>query len=186
MESRSNNEKLESKEPNSVTDINAQDQNGMTPLMHAVIKKDLELVKKLIAAGANLNLKEHKHGETALLLAIENFNIDIIHALIHANADINITNNSGNTPLMSLLFKFDHFEDERYFDYILLAKKLIALKHCDLNAKNYIGSTTLTIAVKYCAPYKIIKQLIDSGRCDLDTGSINKNDNSNALLYMIN
>lgn len=70
----------------------------------AVVSGDLETVKKYIAAGHDLNLKEPFNGSTPLITAATFGKIDIAKALIDAGADLSITNKDGSTALHSAAF----------------------------------------------------------------------------------
>ena len=65
------------------TDVNAQDNNGMTALMHAVLKGQIDRVKALLAAGAAVNVQD-TNGGTALMLAAFKGDRQSIMALIAA------------------------------------------------------------------------------------------------------
>ncbi len=51
-------------------DVDKQDQQGMSALLDAVTSQSIELIKKLIKAGANVNLCNHNN-ENAALLALQ-------------------------------------------------------------------------------------------------------------------
>lgn len=64
--------------------VNAQDRFGVTPLMQAVIGNNPAAVRTLIAAGANLKLRD-LHGDTALDLARQLGRDDIERLLMAAS-----------------------------------------------------------------------------------------------------
>ncbi|CAH1194931.1 hypothetical protein PAECIP111891_00564 [Paenibacillus allorhizoplanae] len=78
--------------------------NGMTPLMQVSSKKQLGLVNKMLAMGADPNL-----GGGALLSALHPFansglndeSVQIVKNLIAYKADVNATNSNGETPLLA-------------------------------------------------------------------------------------
>eukprot|EP00434_Breviolum_minutum_P032768 symbB.v1.2.028979.t1/scaffold2981.1/size65978/4 len=106
-------------------DVNVQDENGYTALMWAIINfnadlhlkgrsfdrlslnwgvktTDLyrtEIVKELINAKADLNLKD-KNGDTALMWAAKKGHREIVKELISAKADLNLKDKDGNTALI--------------------------------------------------------------------------------------
>ena len=81
-----------------LTDINAQDSNGNTALILAVIHNQIELVKFLIKVGANID-KQNNDGNTALMFAASGNQSKIVNLLLNYNADVNIKNNKGYKAL---------------------------------------------------------------------------------------
>ena len=82
---------------NKGADINTiSGDRGNTPLMDAAAEADIEILNKIIDAGAVLNIKS-KSGQTALILAIGRHAEDAAIALISAGADINIKDDLGMT-----------------------------------------------------------------------------------------
>ncbi len=76
-----------------------EEKYGWTPLHEATIEEKVEIVRMLIGAGANLNLKDN-HGNTSLHYAAWNEQgVEIARMLIGAGADVDIQNKRGNTPL---------------------------------------------------------------------------------------
>ena len=65
--------------------------------------RNLEAVKILIKAGANLNVRDKEEGMTALMFALEGVvyedGVEIAKALIKAGANVNIKDNEGKTAL---------------------------------------------------------------------------------------
>lgn len=61
-------------------DLDIQDNNGRTALMHAILKNDHVLAKLLVQAGANVNVQS-KAGETALAIAQQRNMTDLISLL---------------------------------------------------------------------------------------------------------
>ena len=53
---------------------------GITPLMMAALRGNLEVVKVLLAAGADVNMKDHK-GKTAVDYALLRRNYDVAEYL---------------------------------------------------------------------------------------------------------
>ena len=71
--------------------VNLQDSEGTTPLMHA---SDIKIVKDLISKGAIVNEKNND-GETALMLKYRSKNIELIKCLIENGADVNLKDHIG-------------------------------------------------------------------------------------------
>lgn len=70
---------------------------GMTPLLHAVARLDVEMTRLLLAAGADPNLRGA--GFTPLALAANLGQDRIAGYLLRAGADPDLKGSDGNTPL---------------------------------------------------------------------------------------
>uniref|UniRef100_A0A8C3T8G0 K Homology domain-containing protein n=1 Tax=Chelydra serpentina TaxID=8475 RepID=A0A8C3T8G0_CHESE len=70
-----------------------------TPLMEAAQEGHLELVKYLLASGANVHATTAT-GDTALTYACENGHTDVADVLLQAGADLEHESEGGRTPLM--------------------------------------------------------------------------------------
>ncbi len=73
-------------------------------LQTAVLSGNLEVVKKHIEAGTDINEKEPLGGSTPLISAATFGKIEIAKALIDAGADLSIKNNDGSTALHAAAF----------------------------------------------------------------------------------
>jgi ankyrin repeat protein len=71
--------------------------NGRTPLMEAVLRRDLPAVRAELASGADPNRADAR-GNTALLLA--GSELPIVRLLLEAGADVNVANDEGVTALI--------------------------------------------------------------------------------------
>jgi ankyrin repeat protein len=126
--------------------------NQDKPLFDAVMKCDLNKVKALVAAGADVNAKD---GEvTALALAIDKdkCSIEIVDALLAAGANPNMRITLGWTPLMwaSSMYRPD------------IVKSLVAAG-ADVNAIQRTGKTALMLVVQQSDVTDIVKLLLASG-----------------------
>src|SRR5262245_2312407 len=81
-------------------DVNAAQGDGMTALHWAARHGDTDLVRMLIAAGANVRATTRLGNYTPLLMASDLGHAGAIEALIAAGADPKGTTASGVTPLM--------------------------------------------------------------------------------------
>jgi cytohesin len=120
------------------TDVNAKDENGVTPLHQAAFYGQKEVVELLIAKGADVNAKE-EDGWTPLHFAAESApwqltrgHKEVAELLIAAGADVNARDNWGRTPLHEAAY---HSNKE-------IVGLLIA-KGADVNAKDDDGTTPL-------------------------------------------
>ncbi|HZL08563.1 MAG TPA: ankyrin repeat domain-containing protein [Prolixibacteraceae bacterium] len=92
------------------TDINMKEQmSGSTPLITAATFGQTAIVKALIDANADLDLKNNE-GSTALHSAAFFCRIDIVQMLLDAGADKNIKNNYEATPRESVLVPFSEMK----------------------------------------------------------------------------
>ena len=65
--------------------VNMRGESGYTPLMFASLNNRLDVVRKLIEAGADVNVQND--GDTALRQAMRKYNFDVARALLAAGAD---------------------------------------------------------------------------------------------------
>ncbi|MCE5187042.1 MAG: ankyrin repeat domain-containing protein [Planctomycetaceae bacterium] len=71
---------------------------GKTPLLAAVSEGNVDVVRALLEAGANVAAQD-KRQTTPIFSAIQEENTEIIQLLLDHGADINAPNKYGNTPL---------------------------------------------------------------------------------------
>uniref|UniRef100_A0A8C3XLK5 NFKB inhibitor beta n=2 Tax=Chelydra serpentina TaxID=8475 RepID=A0A8C3XLK5_CHESE len=81
--------------------------DGYTPLHVAVLRKDLEVVKLLVGAGADLNKAELSCGRSPLHLAVESQSPDVVECLLRAGADPRARMYVGYTPIYSAVHRPD-------------------------------------------------------------------------------
>src|SRR6476469_6837768 len=70
----------------------AKDKDGTTALMFAAQSGYTEIVRSLLAAGAEANTARAKFGITALMLAAANNQVDSLQTLLTHGADVNAQN----------------------------------------------------------------------------------------------
>lgn len=167
-------------------DVDAPDENGVTPLMRAMrIDGDTRAVRKLLNAGANVDAKDDD-GDTALQYA---FDVECVRMLIEAGADIHTENDNGetllqnacspeyaqflidqgldvdtrdkdgDTPLTSCLVS--RFKDNAETE--LKTVKVLLNAGADVNAANKDGKTALILAAeltKYKRPLRFVLQAL--------------------------
>jgi len=82
------------------TQLNAFDDISFTPLMYAVRRGDLDVVKLLIEAGSDINIHdEQRAGNTALREAVDAKNPALVRFLLEFNADPTIPGWMNRTAL---------------------------------------------------------------------------------------
>jgi ankyrin repeat protein len=114
--------------------LNLSAQNS--DLLNKVRAKDLNAVKELIAAGADVNMQDDMMGYTPLYLAIIDGNKEMVELLLSNGADINKPDSrTGYTPVMMAL-NSNNAE----------LAKLIINKGADFKIKAKDGSTALILA----------------------------------------
>jgi ankyrin repeat protein len=82
-------------------DLNAAHGDGATALHWAAYNDDLETVKLLLAAGANVKAATREGAITPLFMACVNGDAPMVDALLKAGADANSAKSNGATALMT-------------------------------------------------------------------------------------
>ena len=82
-------------------DVDGAQGDGSTALHWAAYHDDLEMVKMLLAAGANVKVATREGAITPLFMACQNGDAAMIEALLKAGADANSVNSNGTTVLMT-------------------------------------------------------------------------------------
>ena len=159
------------------TDVNAKNDDGVTPLIQAAYRGHKEIAELLIKKGANVNAKDHNgetpldvaEGETADLLrkhggktsawlkadesihiAVEAGHIEAVKKHLVAGTDVNVkTISSEFTPL----------DSAAYFGQTEIGELLIA-EGADVNAKDHNGETPLdwSINQKYTSITDLLRK----------------------------
>eukprot|EP00752_Nemacystus_decipiens_P006385 g5756.t2 len=80
--------------------VDAQDEEGRTPLHFAADRGKAAVISSLIALGAAVDPKD-EDGMTPLAYAVACENENEIELLVKAGADVHLADNEGNTPLSS-------------------------------------------------------------------------------------
>lgn len=75
------------------------DRAGRSPLFYAALEGDTNEVKRLIRAGADVNLQD-VNSDTPLHFAAQEQKTEAARLLLEAGADIEAKDRHGNTPLM--------------------------------------------------------------------------------------
>jgi ankyrin repeat protein len=118
------------------TDINAQDQSGMTPLLRAISGRQVQLAKLLVENGADISVG-NRWGQAPLIYALWNRDPGMVQWLLEKGAD---TNTKDNTP-----FGYTSL----HWSVRMGNKELIELvlgAGADVNLKGSDGKTALQLA----------------------------------------
>lgn len=154
----------------------------ISPLIVASIHNHPDIVRYLIAAGADVNKKD-KDDMTSLLHAVKSNRSEIVDILIAAHADVDAQNkelttslmiaaHAGNLAIMNALLKANadvHIPDAHdrnvLFAAILgqnpgIVARLLEIPDIGINAVDQYGMTPLMIAVK--GNIQIVQMLLDA------------------------
>jgi len=132
-------------------DPNVPGADGTTAIMLAASNDDIELVRALIKARANVTLK-NEFGTSAITEAAIIGSAPIIEALLKAGADPNTRNPEGETPLMAVART----------GKVEAARRLLDA-HADVNAKEtWGGQSALMWAAAQSQP-EMVRLLVSRG-----------------------
>jgi ankyrin repeat protein len=144
------------------TDVNAAGADGTTPIMYAAANGDLELVRALVKAAANVKLA-NQLGTSAITEAAIIGNAPIIEVLLKAGADPNYKTPNGETPLMAAA-RSGKIE----------AAKLLLDAGADINAKETWGEQSPLMWAAAQSQADMVKFLASRGANLNDHGKINQ------------
>jgi uncharacterized protein len=132
-------------------DVNARTADGTSALHWAVYHGDIDLVNRLIAAGANVNAT-NDYGSTPLSEAAVVGNVPVLRKLLSSGADVESPNGDGQTALM-IIARTSNLD----------AAKLLISKRANVNAvEQWRGQTPLMWAAAENQP-AMVKLLIEHG-----------------------
>jgi ankyrin repeat protein len=120
-------------------EANLRDQDGRTPLMHAVLAEDADpaVVATLIDRGADVNVRDTGQEWTALHFAARDQNAVLVRQLLEAGAAVDPVDVFGNTPLWRAVMEAG---DDATVIRVLLSHD------ADPGRKNRHGSSPLDVA----------------------------------------
>lgn len=135
-------------------DVNRKDKEGRTPLMLAIMDNNVDKVKQLIKAGANVNVISNK-GNTPLLIATGyDVSREIIQALLDAGADVNFSAAvDGISPLHISAMTTSNPE----------IIELLLKAGADIEHRTKNGKTPIMVAVQVNSNPEIVKVLLANG-----------------------
>ncbi|RUS22547.1 hypothetical protein BC937DRAFT_88542 [Endogone sp. FLAS-F59071] len=113
---------------------------GSTPLIEAIRKKSLEIIKLLLKAGANVNVCD-KNGTWVLHHGANSQNAQIVEILLNTGSSVNITDKDGHTPLHYAIQN-----SKSHTNTSLKIERLLLKNFANVNAVDYQGRTPLHIA----------------------------------------
>jgi ankyrin repeat protein len=138
--------------------LNTKDEDGRTPLHHAVLNRSLRQVEEYLSRGAAVNIRDNE-GNQPLHIATTKAFEDIVCALLKKGADVNGKGKGGRTPL--------------HMTRSIKVVKLILKSYPVVSCHDDEGDTPLHLALSSSIPYGptksiIIKELIAAG-ADVNT-----------------
>ena len=147
-------------------DVNIKNDYQHTPLVLAIKKGNVDIVKLMIDAGADVNAVCECHGNGALLLAVIGGHVHCLRELIAAGVDVNTKNKKGKTCLMFV-------RDSQCCEELILAG-------ADMNIKDTEGGTSLFYALLN-GNVDVVEVLIDAGA---DTNIQKKLEHKDEIILM--
>ena len=151
-------------------DIELLDPEGSTALFYAAHTNNIEIIKMILSAGANI-YHENYNDTTFFNIIMNTFNIELINYLIEKyNFDINCIDKSGNSLL--------HLACAREENSI----KFLIEKKINLNIVNYLKQTALIVLCNEYNPGEEIIRLLIENNADVN---LQDNKKYSALTYAI-
>ena len=133
-------------------DIDGPQGDGSTALHWAAFHDDAEMVKMLLAAGANVKVQSREGGITPLFMACTNGDAAIIEMLLKAGADPNAANANGTTVLMTAAASGS-----------AEAVKALIAHHAGVNARESVHGQTALMFAAALNRAAVIQVLLASG-----------------------
>ena len=106
-------------------------------LLQAVGNNDLNLVKRLIDDGIDINTQDHSFGVTTLMYAAYKGYFDIVQHLIEQGADIDVKNNNNDTALV-ITARAHHLKIVKYLIEVQGHSTEIYLSHSDKYVRDVV------------------------------------------------
>ncbi|XP_037791230.1 ankyrin repeat and SOCS box protein 3-like [Penaeus monodon] len=125
------------------------------PLPKAITSNNIDIVKELLDAGANVNREDH-HSGLPLHVATDQGLKDITELLLENKADINKCDTSGRNALHVLMFSQSNDNEIQPMLTLLLQKGI------DVNVQMNDGTTSLMLAVQRKWE-QTVEKLLDNG-----------------------
>ena len=162
-------------------DANVKNTYDATPLYMASENGHSEVVKLLLAAGADVNIAENIFGTTPLIAAVTDGHAEIVKLLIAANADVNIATKTVGLTSLIIATQEGHADIVKQ---LIEAGANIDATMMDRNGDKY---TALQIS-RRLGHVEIVKLLLSAGAKEtLDvSGGLGDNGNSSAAAVQRN
>lgn len=133
--------------------VRTADQQGDKPIQIAAGRGNIDIVRALIGAGADVNESgsDATAGLTPLHRAVSQGDLDVVELLLDNGADVNVNTSSFDTPFISAVRRGHRDITE-----------LLASRGADPNAANNQGNTPLHLAASY-GDTEMTRLLIEMG-----------------------
>ncbi|MHB1949057.1 MAG: ankyrin repeat domain-containing protein [Gammaproteobacteria bacterium] len=142
--------------------INIPDEEGNS-LLHLAARHGKVNTMKMLIDDFKADLEsKNSQGQTPLFLAVLKGKDQAAKDLIASKAATNLTDNAGNSPL--------HLLSKNSPEFI---KKMVTEYKLDINQKNKLGETPLSIYIKE-SKNDLLKALLEHGKFDLNAADQNK------------
>ncbi|TFK26020.1 ankyrin [Coprinopsis marcescibilis] len=142
-------------------DVDMQDEEGVTLLMHAVQEGNVQFARMLVDAGCNVNVADFR-GITALLHAWQLEESDILNLFELDKMDVNASNKNGETALICM----------SQWGFGKVVRALVDLKDIQVNLADRTGRTALMVAsiegVTEIVRMLVLRQDIDVNAVDME------------------
>jgi ankyrin repeat protein len=123
----------------SPAELDAADADGRTPLMHAVLEGDTDMVRVLIERNVDLDAADRAQKWTALHFAARDQNAVAVRLLLDAGAKVDPTDVFGNTPLWRSVMSVSADP---------AAIRELVRRGAEVNRKNAYGEAPMDVARK--------------------------------------
>jgi ankyrin repeat protein len=139
--------------------------SGGTPLNVASQNGNIDIVRMLVGAGANIEARDLRQ-RTPLLCACNMGNYIIASFLVEQGADVNVQDEEGETPL--------HRASRCYDRNLATMNALISSHRCDVNKKSDDGNTPLHTLIQHNPTRNILECLLVLVTAGADINALNK------------
>ena len=129
--------------------FSVRDMDAQTVLAWAAFNGHIDIVRLLIAKGVDANARDGDgRGNSALICAVQSGDLPMVRLLIKNGADANV-GNSNWTPLMAAAWTMGSSTRRNRKDILAILKLLLA-KGANVNARDRVGQTVLSLAAAVC------------------------------------
>ena len=151
---------------NSNPNLDLETKLGVTALQFASTNSNEDVVKKLVAKGADVN-KKTLFKASPLLSAAQQHNAEIFKTILSANGNVHDVDSLTQNILMNLISKPSAGLKKKEVEDISTIYDLLIENGLDINYKSSSGNNALFAALLY-GHKEICKKMIENDKIDLD------------------